>query len=425
MSVRPAALAALVVALVAASPARAGDRLTLDDAFARVASAHPDLRLYAPHKQALEAERDEASQRPALTAGATLENAFGTGDYAALDSAEATLSLASVLERGGKRDARMALAQGRIDSLAVQREATRLDLLADIARRHLAVIAAQRSAEIARADIEQRRRAVAAARERMNAGGAPESVVLTAQAALAKAELDLRRAQQQAVAAKQHLAALWGEREPRFHLVAGDPLALPAIADFDALARELQRTPELRAFADRQRIAEARVRLAETQRSADVEWQIGARWLNANDDMALIASASIPLGAARRAEPGVRAAQSELAALEIERESQDLSLYSTLVEAHGRYRVAQLEVLRLGEDVLPRLARAETAAERAWRAGATTYLEWSQLQSERTAMRRQQLDAALDAQRALIEIQRLTGQALVQPARPMETGVSP
>jgi len=425
MSVRPAAFAALVVALVAASPARADDRLTLDDAFARVASAHPDLRLTLPRAQALQAERDEAAQRPAFTAGATLENAFGTGDYAALDSAEATLTLASVLERGGKRDARLALAQGRIDSLAVQREATRLDLLAETARRHLAVVAAQRNADIANADIEQRRRAVSAARERMNAGGAPESVMLTAQAALAKSELDLRRAQQAGVAAKQHLAALWGEREPRFDLVAGDPLALPAIADFDVLARDLQGTPELRAFADRQRIAEARVRLAETQRSADIEWQVGARWLNASEDMALIASASIPLGAARRAEPGIRAAQSELAALEIERESQDLSLYSTLVEAHGRYRVAQLEVLRLGEDVLPRLQRAETAAERAWRAGATTYLEWSQLQSERTAMRRQQLDAALDAQRALIEIQRLTGQPLVQPSRSRETGVSP
>jgi len=426
MSVRPAAFAALVVALVAAMPARADDRLTLDDAFARVASAHPDLRLYVPRTQALHAERDEAAQRPPLTAGVTLENAFGTGDYAGLDSAELSLTLASVLERGGKRDARTALAQGRIDSLAMQREAMRLDLLADTARRHLAVVAALRGADIARADIEQRRRAVNAARERMNAGGAPESTVLTAQAALAKAELDLRRAEQAAVAAKQHLAALWGEREPAFELVENDPLALPAIDDFDALAARLQRTPELQAFADRHRIAEARLRLAETQRSADVDWQVGARWLNAGDDVALIASASIPLGASRRAEPGIRAARAEVSALEIERESQDLSLYSTLVEAHGRYRVAQLEVLRLGDDVLPRLARAEAAAERAWRAGATTYLEWSQLQSERSATRRQQLDAALDAQRALIEIQRLTGQALVQPvARPTEPGVSP
>ena len=423
MSVRPAAFAALVAVLVAALPARAGDRLTLDDAFARVARFHPDLRLDVPRARTLEAERDEAAQRPAFTAGASLENAVGTGDYAGLDGAEPSLTLASVLERGGKREARVLLAQSRIDALALQREATRLDLLAETARRHLAVAGAQRQAEIARADIEQRRRAVTAARERMNAGASPESVLLTAQAALARAELDVRRAEQATVAAKQHLAALWGEREPRFEVAAGDPLALPVIADFDALADALRRTPELLAFADRRRVGEARLRLARAQRSADVDWQVGARWFNASDDVALIASASMPLGAARRAQPGIRAAEADLAALEIERESQDVSLYSTLVEAHGRYRVAQLEVLRLGDDVLPRLARAEAAAEHAWRAGATSYLEWSQLQSERTAVRRQQLDAALDAQRALIEIQRLTGEAFTTPA--VASGVTP
>lgn len=423
MSVRPAAFAALVAVLVAALPARAGDRLTLDDAFARVARFHPDLRLDVPRARTLEAERDEAAQRPAFTAGASLENAIGTGDYAGLDGAELSLTLASVLERGGKREARVLLAQSRIDALALQREATRLDLLAETARRHLAVAGAQRQAEIARADIEQRRRAVTAARERMNAGASPESVLLTAQAALARAELDVRRAEQATVAAKQHLAALWGEREPRFEVAAGDPLALPVIADFDALADALRRTPELLAFADRRRVGEARLRLARAQRSADVDWQVGARWLNASDDVALIASASMPLGATRRAQPGIRAADADLAALEIERESQDVSLYSTLVEAHGRYRVAQLEVLRLGDDVLPRLARAEAAAEHAWRAGATSYLEWSQLQSERTAVRRQQLDAALDAQRALIEIQRLTGEAFTTPT--VASGVMP
>ena len=78
--------------------------------------------------------------------------------------------------------------------------------------------------------------------------------------------------------------------------------------------------------------------------------------------------------------------------------------------------MAQLEAERLQSDVLPKLGQAETAAERAYRAGAISYLEWAQLQSESTNARKQQLEAALDAQRALIEIQRLTGQTFV--ARP-------
>ena len=89
------------------------------------------------------------------------------------------------------------------------------------------------------------------------------------------------------------------------------------------------------------------------------------------------------------------------------------TLYSTLAEAHGRYLVSQLEVSRMQAEVLPRLTRAEAAAERAYRAGAISYLEWAQLQSDCTTARKQQLEAALDAQLALIEIQRLTGQAFV------------
>ncbi len=72
---------------------------------------------------------------------------------------------------------------------------------------------------------------------------------------------------------------------------------------------------------------------------------------------------------------------------------------------------------RLGDAVLPLLARAEAAAERAYRAGAISYLEWAQLQAERHDAGRQQLEAALAAQRALIELQRLTGQPLLAPAK--------
>lgn len=435
MLLRLAASAALVAVLAAAFPARAGDpvdaasgtstRLTLDDAFARVATTHPDLRLPVARARVLSAELDAASLKPALVAGATLENALGSGNYSGLDSAELTLTLASVLERGGKLDARRALAQSRIDATALQREAARLDLLAEVARRYLAVVAAQRQRDLADADIAQRQRTVAAAQQRLSAGASPESVVLTAQAALARAQLERTRSEHAAAAARQHLAALWGEREPKFAVAASDPLSLPPIEDFGALAALLETTPELLRFADERRIGEARLRLARAQSRADLEWQVGARAFNENSDVALVAGVSMALGSARRAQPEIRAAEAELEVAGIEREAQGLALYSTLAEAHGRYRVAQLEVERLRVDVLPRLTRAETAAERAYRAGAISYLEWAQLQSERTSVRRQQLDTALDAQRALIEIQRLTGQALVAPVAPTEQDATP
>ena len=429
MLLRVAAIAAFAIApcvhAQAPSPVVPADTLTLDDAFVRVARTHPDLRLFGARSETLLAERDVAMLRPPLRVGLEVENVLGSGESRGVQQADATLTLAGVLERGGKLDARRTLAQARIDALAVQRETQRFDLLADVARRYLAVAGAHAQRRIAEQDIAQRRRTVAAARQRLQAGASPESVVLTAQAALARAELALARADQQASAACQHLAALWGERAPRFEVVAGDPLALPMIAEVGELAALLERTPELASFADERRVREARVRLARTAATPDLDWQIGLRRMQESGDVALVGGVSLPLGGVRRAAPEIRAAEADLVALEIERESRDIALYSTLTDAHGRYRVAQLEVQRTRDDVLPRLQRAEHAAERAYRGGAISYLEWAQLQSETTATRRQQLDAALDAQAALIELQRLTGQAFVAtPAAPTE-GTTP
>lgn len=426
MWLRLATLVALTAALCMSAHAQSPAVLTLDDAFSRVDQTHPELRLLGSQRAVLDAEMDRAMLRPPLVAGADIENAFGSGETGALKRAEITLSLASVLERGGKLDARKVLAQSRIDALAIDREARRLDLLAEVARRYLAIVGAQRQQVVADLDIGQRQRTVAGARQRLQAGASPESVVLTAQAALARAELDRARASQRLLAARQHLAALWGERDPKFEIVAGDPLALPQIRNFDALADLLDTNPELVRFVGERRIREARVQLARSQATLDIDWQVGVRRLQEIDDFGLIGSVSMPLGASRRAGPDIRAAEAELALVEIEREVKELSLYSTLAEAHGRYRVALVEVERLQTDVLPKLAKAEAAAERAYRAGAISYLEWAQLQSERTASRKQQLEAALDAQRALIEIQRLTGEAFVaSPGAPIPQGSTP
>ena len=86
---------------------------------------------------------------------------------------------------------------------------------------------------------------------------------------------------------------------------------------------------------------------------------------------------------------------------------------AALTNAYGNYSTARLEVGRLRTDVIPRLEKAEKAAEYAWKAGAISYLEWSQLQAQRVEASVRQLQVAVDAQAALIEIQRLTGQPIV------------
>jgi cobalt-zinc-cadmium efflux system outer membrane protein len=417
MWIRPTALAVCLLMARTTSPVVAAETLTLDTALQRTVARHPDLRVFGFLESGLAAEVERAALAAPLVAGAQLENAAGSGELSGLKGAELTLSLASVLERGGKREARRALAASRFDALAVRRVATQLDLLADVAQRYLELVAAQAEAVIATDDLAQRERAAVAAMRRLRAGAAPESVQLTAEAMRARAALDVARAEAGRAAAWRRLQSLWGASSAAsVPLTLADPLRLPEVQDYPALRALLERSPELRRFADETRIREARLHLAQSSATADVSWQFGLRSVQTQDSWAVVAGATVPLGSRERAGPEIAAARSERNALDLERESEERRLDSLLAEAHGQFSAARVEVRLTADEVLPRLVRAEAAAERAYRAGALSYLDWAQLQKETSSARRQQLAAAIVAHRALIEIQRLTGEPLILPA---------
>jgi cobalt-zinc-cadmium efflux system outer membrane protein len=404
--------AVLVMPAQAASPAPS---LDLRQAFSLTLERHPDLRRLPLQQAVLAAEADMAAQKPAWLAGASLENALGSGDYRGADAAELTLSLGSVLEHPDRRDARMDVAQSRLAGLDIEAEARRLDLLAEVARRYLDALALQQEVQALEATVSQRQAAAAAARRRVAAGASPPSVKLGAEAAVARARLELARTQAATDAARRSLALMWGD-EPTGP-VAGDLLTLPATPEFASLVALLERTPELQRFAGEARLREARLQLAQAQSRPDVEWQVGLRRLQDSDDWALMGGVSVPLGNRRRAEPAVRAARAELDQLALEREAGELGLRATLAEAEGRLQVDRMTVEQTTDAVLPALERAEAAAGQAYRAGALSYLEWAQLQAELLAARRERIAAARDFHRALIEIQRLTAEPFVLAER--------
>jgi cobalt-zinc-cadmium efflux system outer membrane protein len=415
LKLRAACLAAAVAFIAAthAMSAAAGTPLSLDEAFRRVIDTHPDLAVLRHRRDAVRADIDQAAQTPGFSVALGAENAFGTGAASGINGLELTVSLASVLERGDKRGARMALASRRYDEIDLLREGRRLDLLAEVARRYLDVASAQALAAVARSDVAQRERTIEAANLRVQAGASPASVPLAAEAARARAQLEVDRAQRHAAIARRRLALMWGETSADFEIVAGDLSVLPQVDDLDALLARLDDTPELRRFAHESRLREARLQLARTARVADIGWEVGLRRLEATDDWGLMARVSIPLGSSARAEPGIRSAQADLAAIELEREGESRQLEATLAEAWGQLEAAVALATQIREQLVPRLEKAERAAGDTYRLGALSYLDWAQLQSDTLLARRQELDASLAAHRALIELQRLTGESLL------------
>ena len=394
----------------------------LHEAFERTLDGHPELETLEYKRSALSAEAGRAALGPARELRLGLENVLGSGAASEFEAAEITLSLASVLERGDKRAARVALGNHRLDALELQREARRLDLLAETARRYLDAVAALESVAVAREELRQRTHTLAVVRGGVAAGGAAESVALAAEGERLRATLSLQRQERVANVARRRLGALWGEVDGRFAVEHIDLARLPRVSEYSTLAALLERAPQLRAFAGESRVREARLQLARSEARTDIAWSAGVRRLEAGSDWALVGELSMPIGTPARAAPAIRAAQAELDALEYERESVARTLEATLLEAWERLDAAVAESRAMERELLPVLRRAERAAEQAYVRGATGFVEWSQLQSASISARQELVAVRSDAHRALIELQRLSGESfLPRDAAPEES----
>ena len=103
--------------------------LTLGDATLRTMQRNPELQVFRWRFQALDGQRYTADQAPAWSVGLDSENVLGSGDYSKFDSAEFTLSLSSVIELGGKRGQRLAVADSNYALAEAEQRAQALDLL--------------------------------------------------------------------------------------------------------------------------------------------------------------------------------------------------------------------------------------------------------------------------------------------------------
>ena len=109
--------------------------LTLANALSRAMAQNPTLQVFDFRLQGLEGRRFSADQNPALEAGLEVENVLGSGNRQGSDAAEYTLSLSSVLELGGKRQARVSVVDSRYGLVEAERRAETLDVLGQVAQR--------------------------------------------------------------------------------------------------------------------------------------------------------------------------------------------------------------------------------------------------------------------------------------------------
>lgn len=394
-----------VMALDAPPPAAA---LTLREAIARTLAHHPDLAVFGFSLRAQDARTRQADLRPAPTLNVTLENIAGSGDFQGVDAVEATFSLARVIELGGKRAARGALAQSGHDAIMVARQAAQLDVLADVTRRFIHVAADQEQIALTRAATELALQTVAVVEARVEAAKSPEAELRRARILLARARVEQEHAEHELLTSRRKLAAQWGESRADFGPVTADLYALPKPIAFAALVERLHANPDFARFASEARLRDAEIRLAQTRRTPDVQVSGGIRRLEGDDDQALVLGISVPLFAGRQAEPAIAEAQALRERTDAERRAAEIRVEAQLFELHQELKHAITETALLRDTVLPEMNEVLAQTRHAYERGRYGYLEWVAAQREYIDVQRSLIEAAANAHKHRAEIERLT-----------------
>lgn len=392
--------------------------LTLSQAIARVLESNPQLQAADFDTRAAAERIRQQSQSTPYTVGVNLENVAGSGDVRGVRGLETTLSLGRVLEFGDKARRRSDVATLEAGLLRYDQDAQRLDLLAETARRFLALARAQAGRDIAGQRVALMQRTAHSVDQRHRLGVAPAAERSRAQIELARAELALEETEHLLRNGRHRLAVMWGKFEPDFHAVQADVFRLEAEPEFAALDQVIERNPALVRLATVERLGAARVALAQTRARPDPDLSAGVRHLNADDDVGMVFSLRMPLGSAGRAAPHISEAEALAAREPLLAQDRRLALRATLYGLHQELVHARDRFETYRDRVIPAAEQAVADYSEGYAAGRYSLLELSAAQTILLEARSEVLSAAIEHHAARIEIDRLVGAEPVKGVAP-------
>jgi cobalt-zinc-cadmium efflux system outer membrane protein len=392
-----------VLAVVSAAAGQAPSTLSLEDAFARAVEANPTLRAARTARAIDVAGLDAAGQRPNPEVNVEVERetphwAFG-----------GTVPI----EIAGKRQRRLDVANATIAVTEAETARIGADLRADVRRAYYLVVAASRRVSIAQELETIATRARDAAQDRFQAGAAPRLEALQAGLALSQAQNDVAAAQGELAAARTELNAL----------LAYPPDAAPALADpIDvgplpttavATAQAVSGNAELAVLQKRIDEERARVALAQAMRHPDPSFT-GTLTYDAPGEFTFgwRAGAGIALPVFTTGRPEVRVAEATLARAVADRDARAAQISGAVSAALARATAAKQALDRYLSDILPASMQVEQMAEESYRSGQSGLPAYLQTVLAAREIRQRALQAGLDYQLALADLERAMGTAL-------------
>ncbi len=399
--------------------------LDLRRALALTLLRHPELATHARELRVQEARALQASVIPNPELAVTVEDWLGSGELSRVKQLQLTVELSQLIELGGKRAGRLAVARQTERVAGWEYETARIDVLTRVTKAFVDVLVAQQAVSYAKQNVATAATTLAAFRDREEAGKISALMLSRADLAHQLALLELEHTERHLQGARRELALGWGSTDPKFDRTVGEltpPVTIPGLSD---LVQRVNANPQLARWAAVQAQREAEVELAEAGAYPDLQVAAGYRYNNGLEDSAVVMGLSVPLPLFDRNQGAVRAARHRLLQVDDVERASRLEVLTALSRAYQQLAMAHHEACSLRTTLLPSAQKTHSAMLEGYRLGRFTWLEV--LDAQRAVFEtRGRYDQALgEYHKAVADVERLIGDRLHSgSAKPDADGAS-
>lgn len=401
---------ALATPLFVPLAAQAASFITLDQAIDLALASDPTVKASEAGTSASLASLKQAGQLPNPTIGITAENFGGTGSVSGLRSAEYTLSYGQMIEVGGDRSAREAVASGDL-KLANARLATqRLETVQTVRHAYILALASETKLKVVQeraSFISEMNRTV---RQRSRQGRDSSMVESQARASAAEVAVDLMQAERAVKLSRIQLSTLWNGVDDGF--VLDQAFFEKPSFDADALPVD-QGYPDLAQYNALKSRATANIALEKARAIPDPEISAGIRRFASGSETAFIVGLSIPFPVYDSNRNNIERAQSERLQADLEEVAARRDINLKLASAVAGRDSARAEIEALRADAIPQATQALGLARAGYERGAFSYLEIADASRGLNALRERLVGALQTFHESQITIDRLTGRSAI------------
>lgn len=359
---------------VAAETTSSTTTLALSEALSRALASNPRLRAQQLTLTAADGARTQAGLWSNPTLDYDREN-LGNSRLQGGDGPTTQLALAQLIELGGKRSARQAIAEHAHQAAGEEVTLALASVTASTTERFAQVLVAQEQLRLSdelQLIAEKTAQTVAA---KVKAGKVMPIEASKGELALMDARLRKAKAERDLSSARTRLAQSWGAVVPDFVQVVGQFEELPELPSEAVLRERLRRSPLLRRETARVAERAAELSLARAKAMPDLTLSAGVRRYEALGEEAYVIGVSVPLPLFDRNQGERVAAEARAEAASYEQRLAETEAYASLSQAYQGLAQAQQEVQFLKAQVLPSAESVYGVARTAYEAGKFSLLD--------------------------------------------------